>query len=1663
MMTSRLRKLAVRSLSLSAAAGAVLLSGGVWSSAQQIGVGNTKQQAKDGMLGKDSTQGVYVRESSTAVDKLVSAQKMERLKEWAKAADYYQEVLQKYNDRVVPTGVDQDNVIDQYGNIKDKVREALSAWPTEGVDAYKARYESEADAILNSAAPDDLNALHKVLDVYFITDAGKRAGLRLMDLSMEAGEFESTARIGDQLLKWHPGLGDDRANIVFETGLAAYYGGQQDKAQEMLQILKTQFPAARGTVRGIDQDLADTLAHEMTAPIAAAEQEGPDSWQTSIGGNSARSQISTAKGRPQARLYDIMLTESHAAANMNPVMRQQLEQQEKIQEAQGLAPGVMPAVDRGELYFQDGRRMYAVNLDSGLPLPGWAQSYPGTGQFVLPDVNTVTQARQLCVTLTDQDALAIMGQTEQINNVQAFMIQQQNPGQQVALPRLACLDRQTGKPRWIAAMAQLPQSAQGLRTLEMIGSPLVVGSNVLVLGRASSQVGFVDCYCVCFDLATGKYRWNCYIASANTNPMMFFGAPGMDQQGDSRFTHPAYADGRVFVQTNVGAIAAIDAYNGSIAWLDLYPTNAAIVGNPWMMQRAQTDAPKPFAGNPVIVSKGKVFSIPSDSDNLLVYDASTGTELKRINLKNLANDPDLEKDMQSPLSFNTLVAVDGDQVILAGAHDKVGQLLSFDWTKYTDQDPAIDWATAAIESIMGRCFVTTDSVFVPMLKHLSRVDRTSGIIVDNYPPDDRSWDTDAGEGPGNVLVTSDRVIVAGSKRVEVYADLSAAHRKLDAAVAAAPTDPNPRLEYAEVMFVSGETDLAATRLDEAMGLLGGKDHLAPGPARDRFFNDSMAFARKLSVLKKQRPEMVDQFFDRAAISANNPAQFVDYYLTRGTYIETLTHADSSAPSAAAAVKLYQKVLDDAALRNVQRPDDKGRNSDAGTLAEAGIDRMIAVDAASYGPFALQAADALSKATDAKADGDTFANIAKTYPNSDSAPKALLAAADAYETGGQSKNAIQVLRQMYFDRKNDQLAPQLLEAMARNYLKRSDHSTSDRLSAAAASLSRAVAIAPDTMLQRPLPMPDGQVLQNQTLSQALAEVRQERGQESAKMLPDFHLPMPPRDPESMNKGVWPTPFAQAGPADVIPDTKALLVPASDYSRPDRVVTQNGQGQLCIYPAMQPDPLMKIDVGGDPLTGSAWSGNNLVAWGPNTLCVVKDGGNQTAWSLKLTDLPEVQADDASANGQGDDDQVQTNFLSRRRGFRGGVMIQNMVIRGGGGLMIGGIPGAAQFGNEAITQVRPVGDRIVCLTSAGRIVAIDAATGKLAWQARPGAGAGTSFVANEDFTVVRAPENAGVRLMCFDTYSGRVLGDKSFSNSAPTPNNMALAADGTLVYTIADRIALKDLFKPWGDQPDKQSPPQPGQAVMSFNPQMAAPENQLIISEGRILALWNDTPYNNPENGSVVVRVFSLDTALPLALHYSTAQGNGQISVQLGAGINPMDISLRTVGSRLYIIGGSVKIISYDLDHPGNSWAPFQNTFGPGTMVSNAFVGKDHVLLLIQPQDPNQMMMNGMMMNGINPGIILHGQNRILNRNGLIPGGQGQPPQNANLPTLGIYAFARYPSAPGLDNESGRSDYTPAAQPSCAIDEPANVLAAQGVDGGICYLSGDNKLHLLHGTEQ
>lgn len=533
----------------------------------------------------------------------------------------YQHILDGDRDQMFPVNGKQTKSSARFQNVEFKIYAAMVQWPAEGIAVYQRRYGPAAETMLRSAGPNDRETLDRVMHRYLFTDAGVDAGIRLMNLASAAREFGFLSRLGDELLKYRRDLGKRGEQIRDIMQLAVY--------------------------------------------SSAIQQMGPgesDRWNLSIGGNAERDEIPAGHRWPDAPLYHIALHETQPSANIDPEQRVRLEKQQKINEAEGVAPATIPAVDRGA-------------------------------------------AKQIV----------------------------------------------------------------------SVGSPLVVGNDVMVMAQASvwcpptHRIGetlsseVIETYMLCFGFATGGFKWDCYLGDLPMEAEDYWSGLSVPP-----LSPLAYSDGSAYGITNCGAVAAIDPYDGTIEWVDLYakplPTKETL--NPFQAQ----PAPWPRVMNPPIIAAGKLFALPADSQNLLILDTDSGAEIKRVDLKGFAElgaeNGDLSEDMQTPLVFNTLLAADGNQITLLGRHDKVAQVVCFDWNKITVNDTAIVWASAPLDSVVGRSFITADSAIIPTARQLIRVSRDIGLIQEDYPAADRHWP--AGESAGNVLAIDGRVIVAGAKQVTVY-------------------------------------------------------------------------------------------------------------------------------------------------------------------------------------------------------------------------------------------------------------------------------------------------------------------------------------------------------------------------------------------------------------------------------------------------------------------------------------------------------------------------------------------------------------------------------------------------------------------------------------------------------------------------------------------------------------------------------------------------------------------------------------------------------------------------------------------------------------------------------------------------------------------------------
>ncbi len=1028
---------------------------------------------------------------------------------------------------------------------------------------------------------------------------------------------------------------------------------------------------------------------------------------------------------------------------------------------------------------------------------------------------------------------------------------------------------------------------------------------------------------------------------------------------------------------------------------------------------------KPWNYNAALVRDGRLFVLPSDGDYLMVYDAASGRELQRIASSDIGD-------------ADALLGVVGDMAIVAG-DTRVTCLNWSEWDKKKESGKGY-WRND-FAPIKGRGFVTVDPaspdegyVFVPTTQALYFLNLKGGKV---HPPDGRRQWGD-GEGPGNIVVTQDHVIVATAKGVNVYTDLDSVERKYLTALASDPGNVEARMVYTELMFNAGQLDKSLKTMDEAIERLGGKAAMRGGPQRDRVFSDSITFAQKLfrdvrnprdiEALREtdnEKRAIIDQLFERAAAAAQTPSQQVNYRLSRAKFLEALGHQEDFTK----AVALYQQVLSQQDMRIVPSSgDDASGGAQAGRVAESAITALMTKGGpAVYETFETEAGQMLDQFRDSH-DPAKLQTVADHYPNSKVAREAMMLAAKEFEKAEQPRLASQVLRRLYL-KYSTRLGPSeraaLNEALGRNCLKIGNQE------AALARLQRSNVLVPDGKLSADLSLPDGGKLtmangnQPATYHEAIDAILAVKKQLASAALPDFHLPgkMP------MVKGV------SSKPADpflaqqiVIDNVKCIALPPQelpDAARPDRIVAWIDGKLTCFAPGSD-KPLWS----GNPISQQpanlAWKGDNFLVWGANEIAWVNGESGQKLWNVDLKALQTVEVVSAGSGTAGDAQDAsppaapdvvlnpgQMQLMQRRA-----LIMQQQQIAVGAVQAVQP-PQPQQPGVESVQHVRLLTDRLLLTSSTGRLLALDFADGKPIWQTRLANRPVDQLEATDEFTVVRIMDEVSVQLGVFDTFNGQQTARMTFPSNQgqPYPINIALAPDGTLIWTAFQQMMAKDLYEP-GDK-----------ATWS---QTSGHQYQQNASPDGLL-LWGDQVLALCDNGMYVDCRYIRDGQ---PVNGSSPSANTWL--QTGASANDGTVRLRIVGSNLYAIGAH-SLNGYNLDHKPNDppmhWTGRVNmevTFNP--LI--AMLGKDYIVLpstLTTPPPP------------------------------AVAGGKVDPHYS-------LEAFSLAPIESALTkriSQSGALIYSHNTKGD--LTETSNITQWQPVQGGLCYVSEDGKLHMLRGARE
>jgi outer membrane protein assembly factor BamB/tetratricopeptide (TPR) repeat protein len=839
----------------------------------------------------------------------------------------------------------------------------------------------------------DIAGILKGCDQFFCSNAALDGMNLAAELYFERGEFVAAGRAWQKLANHPRASTQQKAEFLHHAAIAARLSGRDELAKSLRDKIEADYEETVGIVNGKEVVLLKSVDEMLAKPAWETVVAAVDEWPQ-LGGSASRNVTPDVNSTAGARLWSMSFDEAAANANQPP---QPMPFRSRGRIVGGADPSMpmltsYPILSGGTLLIHTGDKIAALSANAGNPL--W--QYPPADKFVSRDARGMEQRiasdYNQSMRFSFVDAAAAFE-----NNVYAVLpatntgTRNYYGGYNLYYPtRLVALNRMDGSEAWPAPVnasdvkvAQTTQNASQ-QPLMFVGAPVVTRQGVFVVARKSDN-SFMQYYLVRVDRATGQISWACYICSNGT---IGYGPPA----GANRVPIPTVADDVVYVSTGQGADAAIDANAGRILWLQI-TENAKVKQDVSRVYQYNIEMNPSWKFNPPMIWKDKVVTYEIGGF-VRIYDRATGKLLWKKDRKDLGN-------------VEVLAGFHGDELITIGTGDNAGPeestrpIRAIDMKTFKETWSMDSRTNSDMGKIQGRPFLAQKVMYVPFSRGLLMIDLEKKKVQDfsDWPKGDIQPDGKIPEGKaGNMLVTSEQVIVVSDREVAGYSRWESALANRLARIKAAPNDPEPYLSLAEISFRTNHYDLAEENLSQAVKLIvEGKE--APEGFRQRIYRTAFGFAEQLLVRSDVAQRARARFYyEQCKQVAYSPDTQAEWRLS----MSLLSVIEQKWPEAA---QLYNAVLNDPTMRGAQyrRENSVAR---AGTTAEQKMKELIdrlgkqqvgansnepdyeaAVDAAGreavYKPIEVLAETALQKARSEQ--GDTkfaaLAAVMDSYPNS----------------------------------------------------------------------------------------------------------------------------------------------------------------------------------------------------------------------------------------------------------------------------------------------------------------------------------------------------------------------------------------------------------------------------------------------------------------------------------------------------------------------------------------------------------------------------------------------------------------------------------------------------------------------------------------------------------
>lgn len=449
-------------------------------------------------------------------------------------------------------------------------------------------------------------------------------------------------------------------------------------------------------------------------------------------------------------------------------------------------------------------------------------------------------------------------------NYQQFRITTVSPER-----RLAAFDIRSGAPLWDHFPPALWDGDSGPfeQRMSVGAAPVVAGSRVLV--GAHRMRGRVDFHVGCYDLGTGALLWSTPLVSGQVELNMFGRA-----QREYTATPVLVRGARVFVATQMGAVAALDLFTGDILWEALYDQVPIPKAEHWRTEMRRQF----FAPSAPLLEGGAVLVAPTDAREMFAFDPTSGQRLWRRPHDFFTRDFQLVSLLGA--SADTLWA-STDRVLLARA------------PRGMTQGPTGVEASIEIFDTLPRPRPELNATSVVAASGARRLTLDRQRLTE-----DRRASAEWGPGQlaGNVCLADGAAYFVSDSRVSAVVDWRAVSERFARDCAATPSDPRPHLGWAAILvrrglaeLGEGENQKAATLLQDAAQRLerwtSANDAKVRLQARERYVEAALSTAEALTRSASLRAAL--EWIERARAQAVEGAMETSVLLRKAELLAAL--------------------------------------------------------------------------------------------------------------------------------------------------------------------------------------------------------------------------------------------------------------------------------------------------------------------------------------------------------------------------------------------------------------------------------------------------------------------------------------------------------------------------------------------------------------------------------------------------------------------------------------------------------------------------------------------------------------------------------------------------------------------------------------------------------